>query len=530
MIAALVEAGDFKSLQQLSQQMIQNAWYKIRFAPRVNQGIHGSCPSEMLHALLLGVFKYVRECFFEQIGHSSALADDINALAQQYGDKFGRQSERDMPKCKFSQGIQKGKLMANEFRGVLLVMAAIIRSSKGQALLMKNKNFCDPKDIDNWGNLVEMVLEWEAFLNESEMTFKHIYALRKKNRYIMYLIKKVTRRHEGMGWNLMKFHVIIHMWLDIWLYGVPKEVDTGSNESGHKETKVAARLTQKNEVTFDFQTLKRVDEFMLIDLAMAELTDDQIMWKYFLREEDPFPPDPPPDAEPCTAGLVINVFKMQQQTVYSLGKGPKSKIPATKKWDNDVVDFLYELQQKLGINHHLRIRGTHTREGQIFRGSPDFRGDSWRDWALFDWGGPSSTLPGQIWCFVVINSLIDGENSGIHHGSIELANGHYAVVESADYATTLKQKKLSDIFMSINKEVAQTADGDRPWRRKFHLANVEAITEPLVVVPNIGGKKGTEFFIVSQRAEWVKMFKKWLDAPNGLDVIGEEEPTPSHQP
>jgi hypothetical protein len=84
--------------------------------------------------------------------------------------------------------------------------------------------------------------------------------------------------------------------------------------------------------------------------------------------------------------------------------------------------------------------------------------------------------------------------------------------------------------MSINKEVAQTADGDRPWRRKFHLANVEAITEPLVVVPNIGGKKGTEFFIVSQRAEWVKMFKKWLDAPNGLDVIGDEEPTPSHQP
>jgi hypothetical protein len=48
-----------------------------------------------------------------------------------------------------------------------------------------------------------------------------------------------------MGWKLMKFHIIMHMWLDILLYGVPKVVNTGSNESGHKETKVAARMTQK---------------------------------------------------------------------------------------------------------------------------------------------------------------------------------------------------------------------------------------------------------------------------------------------
>jgi hypothetical protein len=37
-------------------------------------------------------------------------------------------------------------------------------------------------------------------------------------------------------------------------FGVPMEVDTGSNESGHNATKTAARLTQKNEKTFDLQT------------------------------------------------------------------------------------------------------------------------------------------------------------------------------------------------------------------------------------------------------------------------------------
>ena len=64
MIQELVAAQNFDGLKKLSQQMIRNAWYKIRFHPYNKQGIHGACPSEMLHALLLGVFKYTRECFF----------------------------------------------------------------------------------------------------------------------------------------------------------------------------------------------------------------------------------------------------------------------------------------------------------------------------------------------------------------------------------------------------------------------------------------------------------------------------------
>jgi hypothetical protein len=64
-IQELVEAKDFDALlQEMSQQMIHNAWYEIRFHPANVQGIHGACLSEMLHALLLGVVEYTRECFF----------------------------------------------------------------------------------------------------------------------------------------------------------------------------------------------------------------------------------------------------------------------------------------------------------------------------------------------------------------------------------------------------------------------------------------------------------------------------------
>jgi hypothetical protein len=192
-IASLVEAKNEEGLKQLSQQMIQNAWYKIRFHPNdIGQGIHGACPSEMLHALLLGIFKYTRDCFFEQIGPTSQLANDINGLAQQYGEAFGRQSERDVPNCVFSEGIVRGKLMANEFRGILLVIAAIFQSEAGKLRLKKNKNFSKSSQIANWGLLVEMLLEWEAFLNESKMTYAHITRLRKKHRYIMYLVRSLV--------------------------------------------------------------------------------------------------------------------------------------------------------------------------------------------------------------------------------------------------------------------------------------------------------------------------------------------------
>ena len=48
-----------------------------------------------------------------------------------------------------------------------------------------------------------------------------------------------------MKLKLTKFHGVVHMADDILNFGVPLEVDTGTNESGHTPMKTAARLTQK---------------------------------------------------------------------------------------------------------------------------------------------------------------------------------------------------------------------------------------------------------------------------------------------
>ena len=122
----------------------------------------------------------------------------------------------------------------------LLVMAAILRSTEGRKLLQRSKNFSKDYMIKDWLLMVEMLLEWEAYLCEPRMKVRHVRRMMRKNRFIMHVIRKVARRVEGMGLKIFKFHAIVHMALDIILFGVPMEHDTGANESQHKATKVAA--------------------------------------------------------------------------------------------------------------------------------------------------------------------------------------------------------------------------------------------------------------------------------------------------
>ena len=191
-IQNLINNANLEGLRKLSQHYLKNAFYKVRFSMGIDYGIHGSCPAEMLHAFLLGTFKYTRDVFFEMVGKTSELAKEVNALSKVYGKLFCRQSDRTMPGTAFSKGIQTGKLMAKDFRGVLLIMAAICRSTKGRQLLRGRKMFTKHGVMDDWLLLLECMLEWESYLNEPRMMVKHVKRLRQKHRYIMYLMRRIA--------------------------------------------------------------------------------------------------------------------------------------------------------------------------------------------------------------------------------------------------------------------------------------------------------------------------------------------------
>ena len=164
-IQKLVQKGDLEGLKAISQQNTQNALYPVRFHQANNRGVHGATPSEMLHATLLGTFKCLRDVFFPHVGKDSKLAEDVSGLAKTYGKLFTHQSDRTFPNTNFSKGIMSGKLMAKEFRGVLLIMAAVLASKKGSKLLKSKKTFGKEAGLKDWTLLVELLLEWEAYLN-----------------------------------------------------------------------------------------------------------------------------------------------------------------------------------------------------------------------------------------------------------------------------------------------------------------------------------------------------------------------------
>ena len=100
-------------------------------------------------------------------------------------------------------------------------------------------------------------------------------------------------------------------------------VDAGSNESHHKVTKVAAKLTQRDQSKFEYQTALRLMEFFLIALAICEL-DGLIIWECSdenqLRGDDVYEPVPDVDDDFHTTGATINVVTdLEKQGIPSFG-------------------------------------------------------------------------------------------------------------------------------------------------------------------------------------------------------------------
>ena len=162
-------------------------------------------------------------------------------------------------------------------------MLAIFRSTKGREIMgIRSEWFRNEANKDDWIMLIELLLEWEAYLNLDVMLIKHVVRLCQKHRFILYLTRKIARREKGMGLKLIKFHVVLHLADDILNFGVPTEFDTSANGGHHKVGKKAAKLTQKEAASFQYQTSVRLMEYMLLELAMEEISTDAKVWEYFM--------------------------------------------------------------------------------------------------------------------------------------------------------------------------------------------------------------------------------------------------------
>jgi hypothetical protein len=518
MLKRLFEAGNAEKLKDLSQICIKNAFHGLRFGLHNNRGIHGACPWELLHAILLGIFKYTRDCFFAQMGASSATATEINALAGIIGAHFARQSDRNKPRTKFGNGIMKGKLMAKEFAGVLLVMAAILRCEGGQRLLRsaRKKNFKHPWQIKDWILLVETLLQWEAYLTLAKMEKRHVRRLKKKHRFLMYLLKKVGNRVKGMGFKVMKFHAILHLAFDILMFGVPMNVDTGSNESHHKTTKVAAKLTQKDIKWFEKQTSNRCDDFHVLDLAMEEI-DGRPLWDYYHGFEHTQKIEKTPTQTTGDMKMVVSENVTTNQLEYKIITRMKDKQKV--KVETELLEFVMRIQKDLDdVLPIIPICAEHCRGDQIFRSHPNYLGKGpWRDWVMVRW--TTGDLPAKIWGFLDLSAIPEGTEVPLTVGIGSVESGIYAIIESADYIDVDEDGITSDLFTELQLETRELSHDGELVSRRFYLADVESFVGPMVVIPNIGATPKCRYFQMTPKEEWSKQFAAWIDMDHADDAM-----------
>ena len=523
-ISNLVAKENLEGLKKLSQQNIQNAFYQLIFGQHTDQGIHGACPMEMLHHLLLGLFMYCRDCFFAQIGPTSQAADLINSLAKVLGRFIAKQSDRDLPKTNFTKGIKEGKIMGKEFSGVMLLIAAILQTAQGRQFLKKKPLFRKLGLINDWILMVETLIQWEAFLKSDRMESKHVKRLREKHRYLMFLFKRICNRVKGMGLKTMKFHGILHLFQDIMNFGVPMNVDTGSVESHHKKTKVAAKMTQRNIAVFEEQTAIRLVEFQLVELAKAELGGRK-MYTYLTLDQERGPVE---DEQPAAGNGQVSTGGTALQVYYDHVKHDvawKFRNNNTKSaWEPSIIAFLHKLQEHVGgvseLLGDIDVRTEHRRNGELFRGHPNYRKNGqWSDWAIFNWGSGYGRLPGEIWCFVDFSRAPDGFST--HFAGCSIRKGVYAVIESSLLCPNSDkngdEENTSELFVPYVKEAEELKANGTISKRKFYLADVESIVATACVFPDIGHENKLRYFLLTPRIQWSSLFIKWLNLTHKYD-------------
>ena len=186
--------------------------------------------------------------------------------------------------------------MAHEHTGLILCLAAALRSYKGRNLLLngckeekkKRRFFPGLPWVYDWSLLLETQLQAEQWLGQDCIPKKEAENFGEKSKEYMGIVKRVGKRHmkpKSMGDCTMNFHGPQHMDQDIVNFGPPEGMNTKAEESLHRDDKKASDNTQKRPKTFEFQSLDRIEDRRLVALGVAEL-EGKRRWDYFHRPKN----------------------------------------------------------------------------------------------------------------------------------------------------------------------------------------------------------------------------------------------------
>jgi hypothetical protein len=229
----LVDAGDVAGLNAITYHFVQTCWKQlgIDFGGALH-GVHAATPSEPLHQIDIGIFKYeIKELFLAIGSKDCKLWSVIDEWVRRIGRYLLHQSDRELPRTYFPNGVSAGtKLAGHKHIGVLVLVLHIMLKMKApcNAIINSTHNQMTGPKLDRWCKVFGLQLAWRAWLKRDTISMAEVTVSTLGHKRLMGYLKRYAPRTLKMGWQIIKFHMILHMTRYIVDFGVPANVDTST--------------------------------------------------------------------------------------------------------------------------------------------------------------------------------------------------------------------------------------------------------------------------------------------------------------
>ena len=200
---------------------------------------------------------------------SQGFVNQFDEMTKTYGALLSRQSDRNLSRTKFSQGITTdAKLRGHEESGALLVILLMLSLTRTSFHIV-HKQKLNEERAAAYIHLIESMLMMEQGTKQTTIQSQSLSRIKRHLRRVMQLFSSVIE--EGSGNCTVKFHLPMHLIDDIKRFGVPANWDEGIGEHNHiANAKGPAELTQHQPGNFEYQTAVQNTENLAHGRAVEE--------------------------------------------------------------------------------------------------------------------------------------------------------------------------------------------------------------------------------------------------------------------
>ena len=194
----------------------------------------------------------------------------VDGAAKQYGQWLVHQSDREYHRAFFKDGISSTACKQGHEERMVLLLFLILFSSSMFPLF--KKAFGSEERLSLYVLVLSHFIMLEDFMKSEIILRTDVTLLARYMPHFLEMFKRCTDREEGMGMNIIKFHLMLHLAEDIQRFGPSTGFDSSFCESMHKMYKLDAQRTQKRtDDSFQYQTAKRSCERIAIACGMRSI-------------------------------------------------------------------------------------------------------------------------------------------------------------------------------------------------------------------------------------------------------------------